>query len=405
MNEAGGIRLRGFDFHPRTRLIFGVNAIDRLGELARELGARRVLLVTSAGVRSAGHAERASRSLEAAGVTPLLYDRAPEDPSARDVDECAVFARDLNVDTIVGLGGGSAIDTAKGCNFLLTNGGRMPDYRGFRKASRPLLPLIAVPTTSGTGSECQSYALICHDGTHQKMACGDPKAAPAIAVLDPTLTLTQPRTVTAFSGLDAIGHAVETAVTRGRNELSLLHSREAFRLLIGSFSRVLTHPDDLEARASMQLGAAHAGIAIELSMLGAAHAAANPLGANWGAAHGQAVGMMLPAVVRFNAGDRAAREGYRDLLGYAGLAEAGADPAATAASLADRLEDLLAVSAVPSCLSELKGAALEGIPRLAVEAAAQGTARFNPRDVTAEDFESLYRASWSRKADPVRRSK
>ena len=398
MNDADGIRLRDFDAHLRTRLVFGANSVDRLGELARELGARRVLLVTSAGVRAAGHAERAVRSLKSAGLTPLLYDRAPDEPSARDVDECAAFARGLEVDTIVGLGGGSAIDTAKGCNFVLTNGGRMPDYRGYGKASKPLLPLLAVPTTSGTGSECQSYALICHDGTHQKMACGDPKAAPAAAVLDPTLTLTQPRSVTAFSGLDAIGHAVETAVTRSRNELSLLHSREAFRLLIGSFHRVLTHPEDLEARASMQLGAAHAGIAIELSMLGAAHAAANPLGAHWGAVHGQAVGMVLPAVVRFNAEDREAREGYRDLMASAALSEPGV-------ALADRLEDLLAATGLPCAVSELKGATLDGIPRLAAEAAEQRTAQFNPRGVTAEDFESFYRASWSRQPDPVRRSK
>src|SRR5262249_55152401 len=149
------------------------------------------------------------------------------------------------------------------------------DYQGRGKATRPMLPLIAVPTTAGTGSECQSYALIADGDTHQKMACGDPKAAARIALLDPRLTVSQPPSVTACTGLDAISHAVESAVPRARSELSLLYAREAFRLLTAHFPRVRDDPDDLEARAQMQLGAAFAGTAIEHSMLGAAHAAAN----------------------------------------------------------------------------------------------------------------------------------
>src|SRR5207244_13592387 len=127
-----------------------------------------------------------------------------------DVEACLEVAHSAGIDAIVGLGGGSSIDTAKGCNFLLTNGGRMQDYWGVGKATRPMLPLIAVPTTAGTGSECQSYALIADEETHQKMACGDPKASARVALLDPTLTVSQPRSVTACTGMDALVHAVET---------------------------------------------------------------------------------------------------------------------------------------------------------------------------------------------------
>lgn len=277
------------------------------------------------------------------------------------------------------------MDTAKGCNFLLAGGGRMPDYRGYGKARGSMRPLIAVPTTAGTGSECQSYALITDDGTHQKMACGDPKAAPALAVLDPTLTLSQPRAVTANTGLDALGHAVETAVTRKRSELSWLYSREAFRLTVHNLPRVLERPDDLEARAKMQLGAAYAGMAIELSMLGAAHSAANPLTTRFGIVHGQAVGMMLPHVVRFNSQDPSARETYRELMAHAGETSNGED-------LAARLESVLRAAGAPTTLAE-SGVTPDAIPELAAQAAAQWTAQFNPRAITAADFESLYRAA------------
>jgi alcohol dehydrogenase len=379
----------GFDSPARTRVVFGVHAVDRLGELARDLGARRVLVVTDAGIVAAGHLERARKALEQSGREVVLYDRVKENPTSRDVEECAAFAREAKIDALVGLGGGSSMDTAKGTNFLLTNGGRMQDYWGYGKAKNPLLPLIAIPTTSGTGSECQSYALVADEKTHQKMACGDPKAAAWIAVLDPALTLSQPRRVTANTGIDAIAHAVETAVTRRRNEMSGLYSREAFRLTALNLEKVLEDPQNLDTRAKMLLGAAYAGLAIELSMLGAAHSAANPLTARFGVVHGQAVGMMLPHVVRFNAQIPAAREGYRELLTSAGMAQNGS---ASPETLAEKLESLLDSAGMPPSLAAC-GVTREAVPELAREAATQWTAQFNPRPILAPDFEALYQAA------------
>src|SRR5439155_13420275 len=132
-----------------------------------------------------------------------------ENPTTRCGEECVASARSARIDALVALGGGSSLDTAKGCNFLLTNGGTMRDYWGVGKASKPMLPLLAIPTTAGTGSECQSFALISDEQTHQKMACGDPKAAAAIALLDPRLTFSQPARVTSCTGIDAIAHVVE----------------------------------------------------------------------------------------------------------------------------------------------------------------------------------------------------
>ena len=387
--------LRSFDHQPRTRVLFGVNSSDQTGELARELGAKNVLLVTDPGIVAAGHAERVRRRLEECGIKVLVFDRARENPTTRCVDDCVSVAKAGAVEAIVGLGGGSSMDTAKGCNFILTNGGRMQDYWGVGKATRPMLPLIAIPTTAGTGSECQSAALIADEATHQKMACLDPKAAARIAILDPALTLSQPARVAAATGIDAVAHAVETAVTLKRNAFSLMYSHEAFKLCVKSLPEVLQNPAGMEARGRMLLGAALAGTAIENSMLGAAHAAANPLTAHFGVVHGQAVGILLPHVVRFNSEDPVVREQYAELASAPEIAcvSDGHEPACRA--LIERLEMLLDLAEIPRTLDRF-GVKRDSIPMLAAEAARQWTATFNPRKIGQADFISLYEAAFER---------
>lgn len=367
-----------FDHAPRTRLVFGAGSFSQLGTLAAELGARRVLLVTDPGIVKAGYAERAQGLLESAGLAITVFDAVRENPTTDDVDFCRDAARAADVDFLVGLGGGSSLDAAKGANFLLTNGGTMHDYWGSHKAVKPMLPMIAVPTTAGTGSEVQSYALISDAVTHQKMACGDPKAAPKIALLDPELTLTLPDSVTAISGIDAIVHSIETAVAKKRNPLSLMYSYEAFHLLEPNFVRVLAHPDDIEARGAMLLGATYAGLAIENSMLGAAHSCANPLTAQFDTTHGIAVGIMLPHVIRFNRELPEIDQIYGGLEGKEDLSE--------------NITSLLAYAELPTKLSEC-GVTEEAIPALAESAMKQWTAQFNPRPLTVEDFRNLYRAA------------
>ena len=273
------------------------------------------------------------------------------------------------------------MDTAKGCNFLLTNGGEMKDYWGVGKATKPMLPLIAIPTTAGTGSECQSAALIADEVTHLKMACLDPKVTARIAILDPELTISQPARVTALTGMDALSHAVETAVTRKRTTLSAMYSHEAFRLCFDALPRVLADPNDLDARGRMQLGAAFAGAAIEASMLGAAHSAANPLTARYGVAHGQAVGVVLPSIVRFNASEPTAEARYGELCRAAGLPDAEA--------LAQELEEVLRLTGLAAPLRSF-GVNEASIPALAEEASQQWTATFNPRKITPADFARIY---------------
>ncbi len=386
-----------FDYQLRTRLVFGVNSLDRLGELARDIGARRALLVTDAGLVAAGHVERALRNLEAARLRVTLFDEAKENPTTRCVDACVAKAKAAAIDTIIGLGGGSSMDTAKGCNFILSNGGRMQDYWGVGKATQPMLPFIAIPTTAGTGSECQSAALIADEKTHQKMACLDPKAAARMAILDPGLTLSQPPRVTACTGIDAIAHAVESAVTTKRNAVSAMYARESFKLCVTSFPEVLLSPNDIDARGRMLLGAALAGLAIENSMLGAAHAAANPLTAHYGIVHGQAVGLMLPAVVRFNGEQATALKDYAELASAPEIASANGGHEHAWKALIERLEMLLALAGMPASLAEC-GVKRAAFPTLAEEAARQWTAGFNPRKVGTENFERLYEAAFKGKA-------
>jgi alcohol dehydrogenase len=367
--------MQGFDFQPRTRVIYGAGSLARLGEEARGLGFRRALLVADAGLLEAGHVARASRVLGEAGVSVEPFHDFGSNPDAASVERGRAFAAPLGVDAIIGLGGGSSLDCAKGVNLLLTNGGRMQDYVGYGRAGRPLLPMIGIPTTAGTGSEAQSYALISDERTHAKMACGDPSAAFRVALLDPELTLSAPRGVTAAAGFDALAHAVEAYVTTRRNPLSEMFSREAWRLLEGSYERALSRPEDMEARGRMLLGAHLAGAAIENSMLGAAHACANPLTARYGTEHGAALAMLLPSVVRWNGPEAGAL--YAELSGGGGEA------------LARRVEELAAAGGLRRKLSE-SGVLRDDLPALAEEAAGQWTGRFNPRAFDAAGALEVY---------------
>ena len=377
-----------FDFHPATRVVFGVGSLARLGELAAELGGTRVLLVTDPGLEAAGHPQRAEEHLREAGLRVVIFDAVEENPTSRHVEAGVAVAQKRGIDFLVAVGGGSAMDCAKGINLILTNGGTIADYRGYGKATEPMLPSIGVPTTAGTGSESQSYALLADDATHMKMACGDPKIAFRAAILDPEVTVTQPAKVTAITGIDALSHAVESYVTTKRSLLSQSFAHAAWRLLEPSLEKVLQDPANLEARSAMQLGASFAGTAIENSMLGACHACANPLTAHYGLTHGLAIGIMLPHVIRFNA--VVVGEFYADLAHEAGMLNG--DVAAAAEMLAERITTLMKAGGLPATLAEC-GVSRDILPVLAEEANQQWTARFNPRPVTEVELLQLYEAA------------
>ncbi len=381
--------LEPFDYAPRTRVVFGPGTIQQLGTLAAEQGAQRVLLVTDHGLRDAGHIDLAVKILSDAQLSVTVIDDVHANPTTIDVERGLAIAKANQIDLIVGLGGGSSMDCAKGINFLLSNGGKMEDYWGTGKAKLPMFPMIAVPTTSGTGSEAQSYALIAQPETHMKMACGDKKAACKVAILDPLLTLSMPPSVTAATGIDALSHAIESYVTTKRNPISLLFGRKSWGLLSRAFPIVLRDPRHAAARGAMLLGAHLAGAAIENSMLGATHACANPLSAHYDMIHGIAIGIMLPHVIRFNAGH--VGDAYGKLAEVAGLCNASNPHGAE--RLADYVTELVELSGQPTRLRDCN-VQTELVATMAAEAAKQWTGTFNPRPVSIAEFEELYTCAW-----------
>lgn len=354
------------------RVVFGDGALEQLGTSARELAFTKALVVADKGILATDLVDRAAGFLRAAGIEPVFFHDFDANPDTRMVEAGRAFAASAGIDGIVALGGGSSLDCAKGINFVLTNGGSMRDYRGHGKASKPMLPSIGIPTTAGTGSEAQSYAIISDADTHAKMACGDEKAAFRIVILDPALTVSQPAPVTAIAGYDALSHAVEAYVTKNRTPESARLALEAWRLLEGNYERVLASPRDIAARGAMLRGANLAGAAIELSMLGAAHACANPLTAKYGTTHGIAIAVMLPHVVRWNA--EVVGERYAELL---------------PGDVAARLGELARVAGLPRTLREI-GAREDDIPALAADAATQWTGTHNPRAFDETAARMLY---------------
>ncbi|MEM9553109.1 MAG: iron-containing alcohol dehydrogenase [Acidobacteriota bacterium] len=369
-----------------VRLRFGAGSLDTLDEVAAHHG-RRALIVTDPGVIAAGHVDRAAERLRLAGLEVTIYDGVRENPTELEVLGGLDVARAHEVDLLVAVGGGSSMDCAKGINFLLAGGGSMEDYWGDGRALGTLLPSVGVPTTAGTGSEAQRFALISRNSDHRKMACGDEQARFRDVLLDPDLLTTVPRLTAAHAGIDAVSHAIESLVTTRGNRASRLYSREAWRLLERSLEAYLDDParDDEEgvaARGDVALGSHLGGAAIEASMLGAAHACANPLTARFDIVHGAAVGLMLPHVVRFNAAEPAVAGRYAEIV------PSGPE------TLARRLSELLAAAGLPATLEE-HGVDRATLDDLAADAAEQWTGQHNPRPVDAASLRGLYNDAFS----------
>jgi len=379
-----------FEYQPSIRVVFGENTCEQVGDIARELGGRRVLLVTDPGIAAAGHAESVQATLKRSGLDCLVFEEVTENPTTKHVDEGTQYAKKNGpVDLIVGLGGGSAMDCAKGINFLLINGGKMEDYWGSGKATRPMLPAIGIPTTAGTGSEAQSFALIAREDSHEKMACGDIKARFRVVILDPFFAASAPKAVRAIAGMDAISHAVESFVCKKRNAVSQMFAMAAWRLLLENYEASLDDGAPTDVFGKMLIAAHFAGSAIESSMLGAAHACANPLTAHFGLTHGLAVGLMLPHVILFNSEKV---NGFYDELSQ--FIPASADSHLSgSARLANHLTNLCRINDWSSRLRDFD-IGKEDLPALAKEAAQQWTGNFNPRPVSADDCLHLYREAY-----------
>ncbi|MCB1044101.1 MAG: iron-containing alcohol dehydrogenase [Acidobacteria bacterium] len=370
-----------FDVQQTIRLVFGAGSLDRVGQLALDLCGTRVALISDPGIEEIGYVDQARRALINAGLDVLVFTDVHENPTTDDVARGVQAVSRFQPDLLVALGGGSAMDCAKGINFLLSNGGAMEDYWGFGKATKPMIPSIGIPTTAGTGSDGQSYALISRAADHKKMACGDIQARFRTVILDADLPASAPRAVIAASSLDAMAHALESYVSTRANPLSRMYASHAWRLLHSGVDEIADGKADNSAWGDMLLGAHFAGCAIEASMLGAAHACANPLTARYGITHGVAVSLMLPAVLRGNNELMAHR--------YARLAQdaclSGPKPGH---ALAAYVQSIKARLGLPERIAQV--AQVGDWSELVDDAMTQWTGTFNPRPLDREWVKLLY---------------
>jgi alcohol dehydrogenase class IV len=395
-------------FHTAGQLLFGRNAVCRLGDVAARLRARRVLLVTDPVLARAGVADRVRGPLAGGGVTALVFDGGEPEPSLRAAEACAAAARRFQPDAVLGLGGGSNMDLAKITATVLAHGGGPRDYVGDDKIPGPVTPLICVPTTAGTGSEVSAASVLTDTDNHIKVGILSNYLRPRVAVVDPLLTVSCPPKVTADSGIDALTHAIEAytavdnatfplppgerTVYQGRHPLGDVLAERAITLIGANLRRAVARGDDLDAREGMALGATLAGMAFSNVGVAVVHALEYPVGGATHCSHGAGNGLLLPFAMRFNLPAR--RREFAAVARLLGEDVSGLDEAQAAERAVAAVERLRADIGIPQRLRDI-GVREEQLRPFAEKAfGIQRILRVNPRPVTAGDLEGILRAAY-----------
>lgn len=379
-----------FDFMAVPRILCRAGGLDGLGDILVGLGASRVLVVSDPGIVACGFGDRALASLRAAGLHAEIFDKVEADPPVAVVSRAVETARAMKADGVVGLGGGSSLDTAKLVALAAGSGQAIMDMVGTDRATGRRMPLVQVPTTAGTGSEVTWVSVVTSED-HEKKAIYAPQLLPDVALLDATLTLGMPRRVTAATALDAMVHAIEAAASRTRkNMLADAMAEKALALLTGSFRRVLDEPSDVEARERMLLGATLAGMAFINASVAAVHALSYPLGTGFHVPHGHANALVMGPIFRFNL--PAAAPEYARLAACVFPGRSFASQQEAASALIDELEAMFAESGLETRLSQL-GVTEDAIPGMAREVVERISRLIaaNPRDMDLAEVEALYR--------------
>jgi alcohol dehydrogenase class IV len=378
-----------FDTTPAIR--FGAGLLDRLGDIAAPLLGARVLIVTDPGMMATDMPARAARALREAGVTVDTFDGVTADPA----EAVVIAARDamtaMGATGVLGLGGGSSLDVAKLAAALAASGADLNDCYGIGNLPAGRLPLVALPTTAGTGSEVTPIAIVT-TGENEKSGVVSPVLLPDLALLDPETTRGLPAHVTAATGIDAMVHAIEAhcSASANNNPVSRALAREALRLMGGALETAVHHPDDMAARSDMLLGSLLAGQAFANSPVAAVHALAYPVGGRFKVPHGLSNALVLPHVLRFNA--ETAPEGYAEIAPILFPHLAGVDD--RAAAFCDALADLAARCGLPARLRDV-GIGRDALPMMAADAMKQTRLLVNnPRGMAEADARRIYEAAW-----------
>lgn len=395
-------------FHAAGQLIFGMDAVKQLGEVARRRNWRRVFCVTDRPLVAAGLFDAVREPLEAGGAAVELFDGGEVEPPLEMVDTCAAAARAWAPDAVLGLGGGSNMDLAKSLALVLAHGGTIRDYIGDDRVPGPIVPVVCVPTTAGTGSEVSAAAVLTDSAQKVKVGVLSNMLRPAVAVVDPRLAVNCPAKVTADSGIDALAHAIEAftavdnadfplpagerTVYQGRTPLGDALAEKAIALVGRHLVQAVRQPDDLAARAGMALAATLAGLAFSNVGVALVHAMEYPVGGAVHCSHGAGNGLLLPLVMRYNLPERVAE--MARIAALLGEDVSGLEQQAAAERAIDAVARLNAAVGIPARLREL-GVTREQLPAFAAKAAGiERILRVNPRAAGADDILAIYEAAW-----------
>lgn len=379
-------------FFSPNRVLFGIGASREIGKEAKALGGTKVLIVTDPGVVNSGLVSSLRANLEEAGMKVFLFDRVEPEPSASLVDESAQLTKENGVDVVIGVGGGSSLDIAKGASLLASNPGNVLDYCGLDLIPKRGLPKILVPTTAGTGSEVTRVFVLTDKRDNMKKVVFSNYALPELALVDPMLTISMPSKVTADSGMDALVHAIETYVSMNATPFSDLLASKAIELIPKYLPMAFAKGENIEARYHMSLASLLAGMAFASGGLGAVHALAYPLGTEYHLPHGRTNAIMLAHVMEFNSIGNRSR--YALIAEMMGKREVTSDLRAGIVKAVEAVVQLLDDVQIPYHLKDY-GIPKEAIPKL-VEGGMRQARLFvpNPRDLREEDVEAIYTKAW-----------
>ena len=376
-------------------VITGPGASDNVGEQAQRLGATRTLIVTDPGIAQIGYADKVSQHLHAAGIGATLFSDVTPEPTLQNVTDGLKQYRDESCDVIVSIGGGSAIDCGKGIAMKLTNSGDFADYMGMDKIPNPGAPLIAIPTTGGTGSEVSKVTVITDTERNVKMMLSSPFLLARVAIVDALLSLTTPPHLTAAVGVDALTHAIEAYISKRAQPITDALSLKAVSMISGSLRQAWADGSNVPARTDMMLGASIAGMAFSNASVALVHGMSRPLGAYFHIHHGLSNAVLLLDVMEFSVVGAPAR--------FADIARAMGEPVD---GLSPMQQADAAISAVERLVTDIQMPRLGdiGIPKdkfdavveqMAQDALASGSPANNPRQATAEEIVALYQQCYA----------
>ncbi len=387
--EADNGQLRLSKFHA-PEIVFGPNSLAEAAHAAIRLGARRPLVVTDPGLTEAGWPAELIAQLRAAGLAPQVWTDVTPNPKDHEIEAGHERYVESGCDVVLGIGGGSVIDAAKGIALLAANGGRILDYEGIDRIEHPIPPLIMMPSTSGTGADVSQFCIVTDTERHTKITIMGRALVPDVSVIDPRLLVTMPDALNAATGLDALTHGIEAFVSLAHGPLTDHHALQAISLVNDNLARTMYDPHDTGARSFMAQAALEAGLAFTNAILGATHAMSHQVGGMLDLPHGVVNGVLLPHVIRFNGAEMPER--FVPVAQAMGIAVAGMPPAEAVELVAEEVRRLGDEVGVPRGLGAL-GVAVEDIPRLSELTLGDACLTTNPRPTSLDDVETLFKAA------------